>query len=182
MTDFLDRDQALIEKDTDTGELKATAYFEDFLYQIVNASGGETSNPGQDAFDLTIFDVEIARLMSRFISLKNRVEHNERMIPDVNLNGIKYRLNRLETWHEDTKSATYTMRPNDWITFTGGKVVLPSGSKGDRFRITKAIRKIPFVGSLWWKNKVYTGGYLPGGKGSDLDFEYSKDNEAWVIV
>jgi len=40
---YLDADQALVEQDPATGELKATTYFEDYLYQIISTIGGEGS-------------------------------------------------------------------------------------------------------------------------------------------
>lgn len=45
MADKLDIDQALMEFDPQTKEMKATPYFEDYLFQFVNDLGGEGSSP-----------------------------------------------------------------------------------------------------------------------------------------
>jgi len=54
MANYLDIALPIIEKDPATGEFKATPYFEDYLYQIVRATGGEGSE--------TITEIEVASL------------------------------------------------------------------------------------------------------------------------
>ncbi len=43
MADFLDLAMPIVEKD-DNGDLIATPYFEDYLFQIINSIGGEGSD------------------------------------------------------------------------------------------------------------------------------------------
>lgn len=45
MAEKLDVDQPLMQQDPVTGEMKATPYFEDYLFQFVNDLGGEGASP-----------------------------------------------------------------------------------------------------------------------------------------
>ena len=56
MAEFLDIAQPIIEVDRDTNEMVATSYFEDYLYRIIQAVGGE----GADTINTTIINSGLA--------------------------------------------------------------------------------------------------------------------------
>ena len=75
MADNLDIGQPLVEPDPDTGELKATPYFEEYLFQIVQLQGGEGSTL-PDNID------QLANLGSGWVSLLPRVTEVEKTTID----------------------------------------------------------------------------------------------------
>ena len=81
MASYLDLALPIIEKDPDTGELKATPYFEDYLYQLVKATGGEGAGGITDlesSFSTHIVEAAVKQLQldtARFKTLIKSVDY-----------------------------------------------------------------------------------------------------------
>ncbi|GAF74808.1 unnamed protein product [marine sediment metagenome] len=137
MADKLDINQDLILVDDLTKGLKATPYFEDFLYKIIHSIGGEGVSIGDEVFGVNVSSNPI--LPAQIKSLAGRVGTLESMsinpILPTQLNSLAIRVGTLEAMalHDrlegtvkqleiDTagfiglvKTSNYTARTKEWV-------------------------------------------------------------------
>jgi hypothetical protein len=86
----LDLSMPIVEKD-DNGTFKATPYFEDYLFQIINSIGGEGAELDTSSSSL------IASLLSKITKLEKTVEDLSQLNPiPANLSGVHSRIDNLE--------------------------------------------------------------------------------------
>lgn len=76
MAELLDSDQEIVEKDLATGGLKATEYFEDYLFRIIEGLGGEGS-----ANILSLIK-STDRIRARLSDLENRIGSGDPLTSD----------------------------------------------------------------------------------------------------
>lgn len=124
MADNLDTDLAIVEKDPATGEFKATAYFEDYLYKIITSLGGEGSTIIQDLVKVT---VEADKLDYMFALVKQMLTDTAEFVGKI-------------------KNTNYTAENKDWVEARSGITIsLPTDplsnhqvivSNGDGSKIT----------------------------------------------
>jgi len=74
---FLEIIQPIGHVDPITGEIKASQYFENYLYEIVNQIGGDTEDTPGDAFDLAIYPPELASVTGSVKAIKKRLDDIE---------------------------------------------------------------------------------------------------------
>ena len=77
MAEYLDKAIPIIEKDSETGELKATPYFEDYLYQVIKGQGGEGSDLISELNAAALQADKIPYLTGLILSLRKKVSHLE---------------------------------------------------------------------------------------------------------
>lgn len=83
MADKLDSDQTLVEPDESSGSMKATPYFEDFLFQLVADIGGEGGDTPTDA--LNLFSVNRV-LPPRVNQIRRDLDELGQLVSSLNLN------------------------------------------------------------------------------------------------
>lgn len=108
MADYLDVDLAIAEVDPVTKEIKATPYFEDYLYKIIETLGGEGGTVTGDSFDLSSYPPDLAAVSAQVNVLKSKIDNLEKSTEVSKLlsliNNITIRLNDLE--HTEPVSLT----------------------------------------------------------------------------
>jgi len=97
MAEKLDIDQELIYKDA-SGLLRATPYFEDYLFNLIEAVGGEGSTSSVDAFDLANLNQAIIGLPEKVNELKKYTENLEQQI------NIPYLIAKIESLRKEVEN------------------------------------------------------------------------------
>ena len=77
MAEYLDVAQPIIEIDSLTKEFKATAYFEDYLYRIIQGLGGEGAPSTGDSISTTVSADKIPYLFGLVYTLGKKVSQLE---------------------------------------------------------------------------------------------------------
>lgn len=139
MANYLDADLELIVPDPDTGELKVTPYFENYLYEIIASLGGEGSTVIGDLIAVTFESDKFPYYSGLVKALSKQVEEIQHTINspilDAKVKSMQARLNELEACFNihrlegvvrqlevdtsgfigDVKVTNYTARNKDWI-------------------------------------------------------------------
>jgi hypothetical protein len=137
--DYLDADLAIVAKDPDTGELKATPYFEDYLFKIIRTLGGEGSTLVGDLAAVTFESDRFYSYTGLVQNLRKQVEEIQHTINspilDAKVKSMERKLNELESFFDvsrlegavrqleiDTqgfrsliKAENYTAVNKDWV-------------------------------------------------------------------
>ena len=100
MAEYLDTDLAIVYSDPDTKELKATPYFEDYLFQIVRGLGGEGSTLVSDLAAASLDMDKIPYLTNLVKRLGKQVEEIgntvDSPILDAKVKSMQKKLSELE--------------------------------------------------------------------------------------
>jgi len=151
MADYLDTDLAIAEIDPVTKEIKATPYFEDYLYNIIQTIGGEGSTVIQDLLTVTIAADKLDYMFGLTKSLKKQVDEINNVIDspimDAKVKTIQAKLSEIESHFDNSqlhaaikqlkidtsgfigkvKTADYTAENKDWIEARNGiSISLPA--------------------------------------------------------
>lgn len=97
MANYLNIALPIVEKDLLTGEFKATEYFEDYLYQLVKATGGEGSETITEVNSASMNADKDPYFNSLVLSLKKQVEHLESVFSAYIVETVVKPVNRLES-------------------------------------------------------------------------------------
>ncbi|MCK5609556.1 hypothetical protein KAR91_47215 [Candidatus Pacearchaeota archaeon] len=123
MANNLNTDQALVEADPVTKELKATAYFEDFLYDIVADIGGEGGSSIAD-----LFASEVDKL-PYFFSLIKTILQDKEVVKEI--------------------SADYTVRNNEALICTAAvDITLTPLSFGKKVYVKRTSGIVNILGTI----------------------------------
>lgn len=117
MADHLDIALPIVTKDDLTGEYKATAYFENYLYEIISTLGGEGATIIEELVATTIEAGKFPQLFSLVNSLRSQVDNINDSI------SLQHRLEAAVKQIEiDTagfiakvKTSNYTAENKDWV-------------------------------------------------------------------
>ncbi len=98
MASDLDVDQAIAYEDPITKELKATPYFEDYLFQVIQEFGGEGSDNPSVSFEESLYDSDLAYVAGQQRSVSQRVKDLENCIdfPANDTKPLRLRIKDLE--------------------------------------------------------------------------------------
>ncbi len=120
MADYLDIALPIIEKDPDTGEFKATPYFEDYLYQLVKATGGEGSETTTEVMIAGLQADKVPYLSGLVLSLRKKIAHLESAF-STHIVEAAVRQLQLDTAKFNTKIKTsnYTAKNKDYVEGRG---------------------------------------------------------------
>ena len=77
MSEYLDLSLPIVEKDPDTGEYKATPYFEDYLHSLVVSTGGEGSTTVNEVLASSLNSDKVPFLTGLILSIKSKVSSLE---------------------------------------------------------------------------------------------------------
>ena len=145
--DNLDTDLAIGYVDSDSKEIKATPYFEDYLWKIVNTLGGEGSTIISDLVSTTVDATKSEYIFAQFKSLKRQVDELSDLIDRPVLDStVKQILYDTAGFRGRVEITNYTAENKDWVEARGGITVsLPAAplvndqvivSNGDGSQIT----------------------------------------------
>lgn len=116
MADLLDVDQPIVEMDPKTREFKATAYFEDYLYKIIAALGGEgtTLINSTSAESSAILSAQIKGIQKKLNEIDTLFETYPlwALIKDVDA--------RTANFVSKIKTANYDVKNKDWVEARNG--------------------------------------------------------------
>ena len=120
MADYLDIALPIIEKDPDTGEFKATPYFEDYLYQLVQATGGEGAETVTEVNEAALQSAKVPYLYGLVLSLRKKIAHLESAFSTHIVEAAVKQL-QIDTARFNTKIKTsnYTAKNKDYIEGRG---------------------------------------------------------------
>lgn len=120
MAFYLDIALPIIEKDPITGEFKATSYFEDYLYQIVKATGGEGSEITTEINSSSTQADKIPYLTALVLSLRKKVSHLE---SDFSTHIVEAAVKQLQIdtaqFNTLIKQVNYTAKNKDYVEGRG---------------------------------------------------------------
>lgn len=86
MAENLDSDQPIGEVDPDTQEIKATPYFEDYLFQIIEALGGEGSTDAENATQLSALHESLRSSVAKIPELERKTDDlSQLLVGNINL-------------------------------------------------------------------------------------------------
>jgi len=143
MADYLDTDMGLV-VDSKGNELKATPYFEDYLYKVIATLGGEGSTLIEDLVKVTIEADKLDYMFGLVKSLKKQVDEINNTIDspilDAKVKTMQTKLGELEAHFDshqlqstvkqiqiDTtgfiskvKTTNYTAENKDWVEARNG--------------------------------------------------------------
>lgn len=147
MAEYLDKDLPIVEPDPITGELKATAYFEDLWYRTIRAIGGEGSTLVSDLAAVTFESdrfYSYTGLIQRLTKQVHEIQHTiNSPILDAKLKSMERKLSQLEDYFNvarlegvvkqlevDTQGfrgrvevSNYTAINKDWVEARSGIIV-----------------------------------------------------------
>jgi len=116
MADYLDSDLAIAEVDPITKKIKATAYFEDYLYKIISTIGGEGSTAISDIINTVIAADKLDYMFSLIKSLKTQMDevinNADRPVLDATVKQILY---DTAGFIGKVKISAYTAENKDWV-------------------------------------------------------------------
>ena len=116
MAEFLDIAQPIIEVDPDTKELKATPYFEDYLYGIIAALGGEGSTIISEVVASGVQADKVPYFFGLEANLSRRVSDLEAQLGNHVLKAdVKQLQIDTASFNSQIKSINYTTKNKDWI-------------------------------------------------------------------
>ena len=204
MADNLDVDQAIAMVDEETKEIKATPYFEDYLFKIITTLGGEGSTIIEDLVTITIESDKIDYMFGLVKALRKQVDEINNTIDspilDAKVKTMQTKLGELEA-HFDThqilssvkqlqadtagfvnlvKTANYTAENKNWVEARSGITIdLPANAvSGDEVIVSNGDgTSITIDGN--GNNIKYTSTdttIVISRQGSSLSFGYFVDN------
>ncbi len=117
---YLDIALPIIEKDHETGEYKATTYFEDYLYQIVRSTGGEGSDTITEINTSSFQSDKVPYLIGLVLSLRKKVSHLESVVSTHIVEAAVKQL-QIDTAKFNTliKLVDYTAKNKDYVEGRG---------------------------------------------------------------
>ena len=116
MAEFLDIAQPIIQIDPDTRELKATAYFEDYLFQIIQSLGGEGSSIISEVVASGVQSDKVPYLFGLVATLSKKVSDLESQLGNHVLRAeVKQLQIDTASFNSRIKSIGYTAKNKDWI-------------------------------------------------------------------
>jgi len=116
MASYLDIAQPIIEIDKDTGEMKATPYFEDYLFQLVQSTGGEGSELISTVINSGVQTDKVPYLMGLIYTLSRKISDLEARIgTHVIESNIKKLQIDTANFISKIKSSDYTAKRKEWI-------------------------------------------------------------------
>ena len=125
MANYLDIALPIVEPVLDdegkeTGELKATPYFEDYLYQIVKSMGGEGAETITEINSAALQSDKVPYLYSLVLSLRKKVSHLESAFSTPIVEAAVKQL-QIDTANFNTaiKLVNYTAKNKDYIDGRG---------------------------------------------------------------
>jgi len=80
VANYLDLALDIGEINQNTGGIKATPYFEDYLHQIIEAVGGEGASDSPDSFDLANLHQTLLSIQPQIAGLVERVQQLEEAV------------------------------------------------------------------------------------------------------
>ena len=181
MADYLDIALPIIEKDPDTGELKATPYFEDYLYQLVQATGGEGAETVTEVNEAALQSAKVPYLYGLVLSLRKKIAHLESAF-STHIVEAAVRQLQLDTAKFNTKIKTsnYTAKNKDYIEGRGNVTFkFPANAvRGDEVIFANGGGIITINGN--GNNIKYTSTdttFIIRQKGTSIHFHFFEDNE-----
>lgn len=119
MANYLDLALPIVEKD-DNGEFKATPYFEDYLYQIIKATGGEGSQAISEITTSGLQSDKVPYLMGLVLALRKKVSHLESLNTAYVVEAAVKQL-QIDTASFNTviKRTNYTAKNKDYVEGRG---------------------------------------------------------------
>jgi hypothetical protein len=120
MAEYLDIALPIVEKDPETGEFKATQYFEDYLFQIVKATGGEGSEIITETNSSGLQADKVPYLTGLILSLRRKVSHLESVVSTHIVEAAVKQL-QIDTAQFNTliKLVNYTAKNKDYVEGRG---------------------------------------------------------------
>ncbi len=120
MAEFLDIALPIVEKDPETGEFKATPYFEDYLHGIVRDQGGEGSTIITEVNISALQSDKVPYLYSLVLSLRKKVNHLESVFSTHIVEAAVKQL-QIDTAQFNTliKQVNYTAKNKDYVEGRG---------------------------------------------------------------
>jgi len=120
MAEYLDIALPIVEKDPDTGEFKATPYFEDYLYQIVRATGGEGSETITEVNSSALQADKVPYLTGLVLSLIKKIGHLE-IVFSTHIVEAAVKQLQIDTAQFNTliKRVNYTAKNKDYVEGRG---------------------------------------------------------------
>jgi len=117
---YLDLALPIVEKDPETGEWKATPYFEDYLYEIVKATGGEGSETITEVMTAGLQSDKVPYLMGLVLALRKKIGHLEAINSTYIVEAAVKQL-QIDTTKFNTliKTDTYTAKNKDYVEGRG---------------------------------------------------------------
>lgn len=203
MADYLDVNLAICEIDPVTNQIKATPYFEDYLYKIVSDLGGESSTLVKDIAAISLEADKFPYFFSLVRTLSRQVDEIDRTIDSPILNAkiksIQSKLSELEK-HFDTdillgyikeinvrtanftskiKTVDYTAINKDWVEARNGiKVTFPVNPvRDDEIMVSNGDGStIKIYGNGYkFKYKDSDTTFITRNKGSSFHFQFFQD-------
>ena len=181
MASYLDLALPIVEKDPDTGEWKATPYFEDYLYELVKATGGEGAETITEVMTAGLQSDKVPYLMGLVLSLRKKIAHLESAFSTHIVEAAVKQL-QIDTARFNTKikTDTYTAKNKDYIEGRG-KVTFKfpeNAVKGDEVIFANGGGIITLDGN--GNNIKYTSTdtkFIIRQKGTSIHFHFFEDNE-----
>ena len=134
MAEYLDIAQPIIEIDNETKEFKATPYFEDYLFQIIQGLGGEGSTIVNEISTSSIQSAKVPYLFGLVYTLSKKVTDLESKL-STHVLAAKVRQLEIDTARFNTaiKTADYVAKNKDYIEGRGNiKLKFPKNAvRGD---------------------------------------------------
>ena len=134
MADYLELVKGIVNKDG-----RATPYFEDYLFQIIQALGGEGSDTITTAVVNAEESVRIPYIVGHINRLAKRISTLE---SDLSVYKVSHQVTQLQVdtagYIAKSISQNYTAKHNDWVEASlGAEITLPSSSlKNHRVRVS----------------------------------------------
>ena len=136
MADYLELVKEIVNKDG-----RATPYFEDYLFQIIQALGGEGSDTITTAVVNAEESVRIPYIVGHINRLAKRISTLE---GDLSIYKVAHQVTQLQVdtagYIAKTKNVPYSIVNNEWVeASSGARITIPNNAiKNHRFRLSIA--------------------------------------------
>ena len=181
MAEYLDIAQPIIEIDPDTKEFKATPYFEDYLFNIIQGLGGEGSTVISEVVSSGVQADKVPYLFGLVYTLSNKVTALESQLGNHYIKAMVEQL-QIDTakFNTKVKNTNYTAKNREYIEANGnvtiklpenavsGDEVMVANGDGTRIRVDGNGNKIKYTTEADIFNIVRVG--------SSKHFHFFKDN------
>jgi len=133
MAEYLDLAQPIIEIDNETKEFKATPYFEDYLFQIIQAIGGEGSTTINEIISSSLQSDKVPYLFGLVHTLSKKVSDLEAQLGTHVLEAtVKQLLINTAAFSSSIKITDYTAKNKDWVEGrSNARIKLPENAVRD---------------------------------------------------
>ena len=182
MADYLDSDLAICEVDPVTKEIKATPYFEDYLYKIISTLGGEGSTAVSDIIAISVESDKYAYFFSMVERLAIELSQFNKNVENSILNAqIKETNERTANFTSKIKQTNYTAINKDWIEARSGiQVTFPeSPVRDDEIMVSNGDGSaIKIYGNGYnFKYTSTSDTFITRNIGSSYHFQFFQDND-----